>query len=162
VDLVVETVGGTADTLETAVTLCRPGGTICVLGAFTKPLTFPALFVLAKELRLQGSMVYNRGGTRADFELVQDILARDGTPLRPPPLPARRHRAGVPPRRRQDDRLDQGHDHRVTMLSIQRLTHVGICVSDLERSLRFYRDLLGFSPEHELAVDGEPTDTLLR
>ena len=48
------------------------------------------------------------------------------------------------------------------MLSIQRLTHVGICVSDLERSLRFYRDLLGFSPEHELAVDGEPTDTLLR
>jgi catechol 2,3-dioxygenase-like lactoylglutathione lyase family enzyme len=50
----------------------------------------------------------------------------------------------------------------VTALSIQRLTHVGICVSDLERSLAFYRDLLGFAPEHELKVEGEPTDTLLR
>jgi len=50
----------------------------------------------------------------------------------------------------------------MTALPIQRLTHVGICVSDLERSLAFYRDLLGFEPEHELEVDGEPTDTLLR
>jgi glyoxylase I family protein len=47
-------------------------------------------------------------------------------------------------------------------MPIQRLTHVGICVSDLERSLAFYRDLLGFAPEHELEVEGEPTDTLLR
>jgi catechol 2,3-dioxygenase-like lactoylglutathione lyase family enzyme len=48
------------------------------------------------------------------------------------------------------------------MVPLLRLTHVGICVSDLERSLRFYRDLLGFRFEHELAVEGEPTDTLLR
>jgi catechol 2,3-dioxygenase-like lactoylglutathione lyase family enzyme len=48
------------------------------------------------------------------------------------------------------------------MRPLQRLTHVGICVSDLERSLRFYRDLLGFVWEHELQVEGEPTDTLLR
>jgi len=48
------------------------------------------------------------------------------------------------------------------MLPLQRLTHVGICVSDLARSLRFYRDLLGFAPEHALDVEGEPTDTLLR
>jgi catechol 2,3-dioxygenase-like lactoylglutathione lyase family enzyme len=45
---------------------------------------------------------------------------------------------------------------------LQRLTHVGIGVSDLERSTRFYRDLLGFAWEHELEVAGEPTDTLLR
>jgi len=50
----------------------------------------------------------------------------------------------------------------VSALPIQRLTHVGICVSDLERSLAFYRDLLGFAPEHELEVEGQPTDTLLR
>ena len=43
-----------------------------------------------------------------------------------------------------------------------RLTHVGIAVSDLERALRFYRDLLGFRREHELHVEGEPSDTLLR
>ncbi len=47
-------------------------------------------------------------------------------------------------------------------LPIQRLSHVGICVSDLERSLRFYHDLLGCTPEHELEAGGEPTDTLLR
>ncbi len=48
------------------------------------------------------------------------------------------------------------------MVPLLRLTHVGICVSDMERSLRFYRDLLGFRFEHELRVEGEPSDTLLR
>jgi len=48
------------------------------------------------------------------------------------------------------------------MVPLLRLTHVGICVSDIERSLRFYRDLLGFREEHSLEVAGEPSDTLLR
>ena len=48
------------------------------------------------------------------------------------------------------------------MVPVQRLTHVGICVSDVSRSLRFYRDCLGFRHEHELRVAGEPSDTLLR
>jgi catechol 2,3-dioxygenase-like lactoylglutathione lyase family enzyme len=48
------------------------------------------------------------------------------------------------------------------MIPLLRLTHVGIAVSDMERSLRFYRDLLGFQYEHELRVAGEPSDTLLR
>ena len=48
------------------------------------------------------------------------------------------------------------------MVPLLRLTHIGICVSDLERSLRFYRDALGFRVEHELHVEGEPSDTLLR
>ena len=48
------------------------------------------------------------------------------------------------------------------MLPLARLTHIGIGVSNLERSLRFYRDLLGFTWEHALDVEGEPTDTLLR
>ncbi len=29
-------------------------------------------------------------------------------------------------------------------MSVRRLTHLGICVADLERSLAFYRDALGF------------------
>ncbi|HJQ84263.1 MAG TPA: VOC family protein [Candidatus Binatia bacterium] len=48
------------------------------------------------------------------------------------------------------------------MVPVLRLTHVGICVSDMERSLRFYRDALGFRFEHDLHVEGEPSDTLLR
>src|SRR5437867_2141421 len=47
------------------------------------------------------------------------------------------------------------------MIPLERLTHVGLCVSDLERSLRFYRDLLGFRPVKEIEVEGEPADTLL-
>ena len=47
-------------------------------------------------------------------------------------------------------------------MSILRMTHVGICVSDLERSVHFYRDLLGFRWRAELRVQGEPSDTLLR
>jgi len=48
------------------------------------------------------------------------------------------------------------------MVPLQRLTHIGICVSDVERALRFYRDALGFRFEHDLEVQGEPSDTLLR
>jgi catechol 2,3-dioxygenase-like lactoylglutathione lyase family enzyme len=48
------------------------------------------------------------------------------------------------------------------VVPLLRLTHVGICVSDMERALRFYRDALGFREEHELRVAGEPSDTLLR
>lgn len=45
-----------------------------------------------------------------------------------------------------------------------RLTHLGLCVSDLERSLAFYRDVLGFEelPDRpRLAIQGEPAATLL-
>ena len=48
------------------------------------------------------------------------------------------------------------------MVPLLRLTHIGICVSDMTRSLVFYRDLLGFRREHELHVEGEPSDTLLK
>jgi len=78
IDLVVETVGGSADTLDTAAAACRPGGTICVLGAFTRAPIFPALFVLAKELRIIGSFVYSRAGARADYDIVLDLLRRQG------------------------------------------------------------------------------------
>jgi threonine dehydrogenase-like Zn-dependent dehydrogenase len=78
IDLVVETVGGTGDTLDTAVAACRPGGTICVLGVFTTSPMLPALFVLVKELRIVGSFVYGRAGARADFDIALDLLRRQG------------------------------------------------------------------------------------
>ncbi len=45
-------------------------------------------------------------------------------------------------------------------MHIQRLTHLGICVSDLERSLRFYRDVLGCNEVGRLELEGGPTATL--
>lgn len=48
------------------------------------------------------------------------------------------------------------------MSVVQRVSHLGICVSDLERSIAFYRDGLGFQKVHVLSVEGEPSDTLLQ
>jgi catechol 2,3-dioxygenase-like lactoylglutathione lyase family enzyme len=42
-----------------------------------------------------------------------------------------------------------------------RITHLGLCVSDLERSLGFYRDALGFVERDRLHVEGTETATLL-
>ena len=47
-------------------------------------------------------------------------------------------------------------------MAVLRMTHIGICVTDVERSVRFYRDGLGFAYRSELRVQGEPSDTLLR
>jgi catechol 2,3-dioxygenase-like lactoylglutathione lyase family enzyme len=46
-------------------------------------------------------------------------------------------------------------------MGIQRVGHLGICISDLLRSLRFYRDLLGFREISRLEVAGTHTDRLL-
>lgn len=48
------------------------------------------------------------------------------------------------------------------MSRIRRVSHIGVCVSDMERSERFYCDVLGFVRTSELRVAGEPSDTLLQ
>ena len=51
------------------------------------------------------------------------------------------------------------------MSVISKVSHIGVCVSDLERSLRFYCDVLGFERSSTMAdvhVAGEPSDSLLR
>ncbi|MBW2396435.1 MAG: VOC family protein [Deltaproteobacteria bacterium] len=47
------------------------------------------------------------------------------------------------------------------MNPIQRVSHVGLCVSELETARRFYVDALGFREESRLHVAGEPSDSLL-
>ena len=42
------------------------------------------------------------------------------------------------------------------------MSHIGICVSDPQRSLRFYHAVLGFRYVDELEVAGPKVDTLLR
>ena len=44
---------------------------------------------------------------------------------------------------------------------VRRFSHLGLCVRDLERSLRFYRDGLGFREVSAIEVGGEPAATLL-
>ena len=46
-------------------------------------------------------------------------------------------------------------------MAIRHLSHIGICVANLERSLVFYRDGLGFREGGKLDASGAPVDTLL-
>jgi len=46
-------------------------------------------------------------------------------------------------------------------MAVQRLTHLGICVSDLERSLRFYRDVLGCREVGRLSMEGAAAEAVL-
>lgn len=71
-----ETVGGTAATLDLALRALRPGGRIVALGKFTQPITLPPLRFLMKEARLTASMMYCRRASATDFETA---LAADKT-----------------------------------------------------------------------------------
>jgi catechol 2,3-dioxygenase-like lactoylglutathione lyase family enzyme len=46
-------------------------------------------------------------------------------------------------------------------MSVQMLTHIGICVSDLRRARSFYTDVLGFEEVGGLRTSGEVLDALL-
>ena len=52
-----------------------------MLGLFTGMMPLAPALLLAKELTVKGSMVYNRRDGRADFEITQDLLAREGMRL---------------------------------------------------------------------------------
>ena len=43
----------------------------------------------------------------------------------------------------------------------ERISHIGICVSQLERSIRFYRDLLGFRELSRIEISGGDSERLL-
>ena len=43
---------------------------------------------------------------------------------------------------------------------IQEIMHVGVTVSDLDRSIAFYRDILGLTFQGEILMEGPETDAL--
>jgi len=77
VDAVIETVGGTADTINEALQLVRRGGCVAVLGVFTSFPSLNALSLIAKEVRIVGSLTYGRLGPRADFDVALALLAAE-------------------------------------------------------------------------------------
>jgi 2-desacetyl-2-hydroxyethyl bacteriochlorophyllide A dehydrogenase len=82
VDVVVETVGDPAQSLGDAVSCVRPGGTIAIVGVFMQQPQLNALFVMMKEAHIVGSLCYGATGSRADFDIALDILAREGETMR--------------------------------------------------------------------------------
>ncbi len=74
-DVVIETVGGTATTLEQATRLTKPGGVVALLGVFAAPVPLDAYDVCIRELRVVGSNCYGNAGSRRDFEIAVELLA---------------------------------------------------------------------------------------
>lgn len=76
-DLVLETVGGAADTLNAAGAAVRRGGTVAVLGMFLGPVRLETLPLLLKEATLAWSYCYGRGDEPCDFAEAVRLLAAE-------------------------------------------------------------------------------------
>lgn len=75
-DLVVETVGGAADTLACGAAAARPGGRICVLGLFFGSPPIEPFSMLTKELELCWSNCYHRAASfgASDFAVATRLV----------------------------------------------------------------------------------------
>jgi threonine dehydrogenase-like Zn-dependent dehydrogenase len=81
-DVVVETVGGQANTLADALTVVGVGGRISVLGVFSQPVQIHPLAFFMKEPTVVGSNCYGRPGRQSDYDLAIEIMRREGESLR--------------------------------------------------------------------------------
>jgi threonine dehydrogenase-like Zn-dependent dehydrogenase len=75
-DVVVETVGGHADTLGQALQAVAINGRISVLGAFSAPVSIHPIMLFMKEPTIVGSNCYGRGGRQSDYEQAIEIMRR--------------------------------------------------------------------------------------
>lgn len=83
IDLVVETVGGGADTLNSAAAAVRPGGTVAVVGIFMGRTELDTLPLLLKEGTLAWSNCYAHPHEGADFETAIELVSAHRDALRP-------------------------------------------------------------------------------
>jgi 2-desacetyl-2-hydroxyethyl bacteriochlorophyllide A dehydrogenase len=74
-DVVFETVGGNAPTLEQAVKMARRGGTVCVMGIFTTPPTLDERTAYRKELTIGWSNSYSTWDGVSEYEIALQMLA---------------------------------------------------------------------------------------
>ena len=83
IDVALETVGGTADTLDSAVAGIRPGGRISVVGLFQGAVQLPPLPLLLKEGTLAWSNCYAHGPSQTDFADAIEILENQRAQIEP-------------------------------------------------------------------------------
>jgi len=75
-DVVIETVGGSADTVADAVGLVRDLGTICATGIFQQPSAVPMTPVALREITIVGAFGYSRNHGYADFAMAADLVGK--------------------------------------------------------------------------------------
>jgi 2-desacetyl-2-hydroxyethyl bacteriochlorophyllide A dehydrogenase len=83
IDLVVETVGGRADTVQTAAAAVRPGGAVAVVGVFWDRLALDPMPLLLKEVTLAWSYCYGSDDGRSDFAEAIAVLVAQRASLAP-------------------------------------------------------------------------------
>lgn len=84
IDVVVETVGGQADTLRAAAAAARPGGAVSVVGVFFGQLALDPMPLLLKEITLAWSYCYGEDPAHgADFAEAVDVVAAARDALAP-------------------------------------------------------------------------------
>ncbi len=81
-EVVVETVGAHADTLNQALLLAAPGGRVSILGVFTALVSLNPTMAVLKEVLFVGGITYGRPGTRSDFEVATEIAGRQAEEVR--------------------------------------------------------------------------------
>jgi threonine dehydrogenase-like Zn-dependent dehydrogenase len=75
-DVVIETVGGRANSLTEAVNVAGRGATIAMLGVFEGSPGIPGLTFAERELTLVGSYCYARDARVGDFALATSLLSK--------------------------------------------------------------------------------------
>jgi threonine dehydrogenase-like Zn-dependent dehydrogenase len=73
-DVVIETVGGHANTIEQATAACRPDGRIVVLGLFSENPTLDMRTLIHKELKIMGSAFFGTSEHGPEFRASTKIL----------------------------------------------------------------------------------------
>jgi 2-desacetyl-2-hydroxyethyl bacteriochlorophyllide A dehydrogenase len=75
-DVVVESVGGAADTMTDAIRVVARGGRIVILGTFSRPMPVDLQRVMMKEVAVLGSFCYGSGERETEFATAARLTAR--------------------------------------------------------------------------------------
>ena len=75
IDTVIETVGGSAPTIDQAVSAVRPEGKVVVTGVFPKPVPINLEQALEKEAKIIFSVCYSAENGTHDYEVASDLIA---------------------------------------------------------------------------------------
>ncbi len=80
-DIVVETVGGMAPTMDMACAVVRPRGTVIPLGLWDEPVKIDSWNAVFKEITFTFALAYGQVGLRTDYEFAIELMATRKVPL---------------------------------------------------------------------------------
>lgn len=80
-DVIVETVGGHAPTLDYATDIIRPRGEVLVLGLWDRPVPVDSWKAVLKEITYRFSLTYAQNGVRTDFAYTVELMGTRKVPM---------------------------------------------------------------------------------